>query len=208
MADFAFHQLPVSDILRVVNGGRERGFLGQSDVARRQRGTTSLRQPGVARRQRGIEDPSGSRAVPDDSVASKTPRADGASAVDGAASYRRVTAGWDPRVCTPTSAGSATPPLLLFCGGFGGTWVVLRRYSAPLPQVIPTRVRRESRDRPIVPTWGRSCRGSRDEVSRHCGKSKTFERPRLGVRTSRTDKTVPTLTRFTPGLTAGILSLS
>jgi hypothetical protein len=34
--------------------------------------------------------------LPDDSVASKTPRADGASAVDGEASHRRVTAGLGP----------------------------------------------------------------------------------------------------------------
>jgi hypothetical protein len=32
--------------------------------------------------------------------------------------------------------------------------------------------------------------------------------PRLGVQTGRTGKNVPTLTRFTPGLKAGILSLT
>ena len=39
-------------------------------------------------------------------------------------------------------------------------------------------------------------------------KSEIFERPRLGVQTGRTDKNVPTLTRFTPGLKARILSLN
>ena len=119
-------------------------------------------------------------------------------AVNGAASHRRVAAGLGTYVRTPTSAGSATPLLLLSRGGIRRDLVVLRRYPAPFPQGIPARVGQESQNCPIVPTWGRSCHGSRDEVSRH-HENRRFSND-LGWVGKRAEwaKNVPTLTRFTP----------
>ena len=110
---------------------------------------------------------------------------------------RRVV--WEPRVCTPTGAGSATPPLLLSRRGFGGTWLFCVGIRRP-PTAGDTCLRpaAESRNCPIVPTWGRSCRGSRDEVSRH-HENRRFSND-LGWVCKRGEqiKKAPTLTRFTP----------
>ena len=126
--------------------------------------------------------------MPDDSVASKTPRADGASAVDGEASHRRVAAGLGTSGLHTDECWECHAPVTPILWGIRRYLVVLCRYPAPLPQGIPCE--------------------SQTGIPRlsDCPDMGAVVPPRSGVQMGRTVKS--TLTRFTPAVNGGILSLA
>jgi hypothetical protein len=111
-------------------------------------------------------------------------------AVNGEASpYRRKAEALGTYVCTPTGAGSATPPLLLSREGFGGTlmFCVGIRASPTMDSL-----RESGRNPEIV------------RLSRHGGGHAAS----VGCTGGRNRQKCTAVTRVTPGVNAGILSLN